>query len=149
MRMSILVPSLLASAMVVVGIATTSSPSVFAEQSVAEPLQVAVVTFPGVELLDFAGPAEVFAGAKDEGGINFLEVYTVAASTKPLKSMRFLTITPQYDATQAPAPDIVVVPGGNVEAVMNQPDLLEWLESNGLPGQSCSRYAIAHRSSPS
>lgn len=100
----------------------------------AKPLRVAVLVFPGVELLDFAGPAEIFAGARDPQGNAYFEVYTIGPSTKPLKSMRFLTMTPQHDPTGAPAPDLVVLPGGNVEAVMNQPALLEWIERQHAAG---------------
>lgn len=77
------------------------------------PRKVAIVLFPGVELLDFAGPGEVFAAARGPKGHAF-EVMTVAASRAPLTSQRFLSITPTYTFEDCPAPDIVVIPGGAV-----------------------------------
>lgn len=77
------------------------------------PRKVAIVLFPGVELLDFAGPGEVFAAARGPKGRAF-EVLTVAASRAPLTSQRFLSITPTYTFDDCPAPDIVVIPGGDV-----------------------------------
>jgi transcriptional regulator GlxA family with amidase domain len=77
------------------------------------PRKVAIVLFPGVELLDFAGPGEVFAAARGLTGRAF-DVVTVAASRAPLTSQRFLTITPTYTFEDCPAPDIVVVPGGDI-----------------------------------
>jgi putative intracellular protease/amidase len=77
------------------------------------PRNVAIVLYPGVELLDFAGPGEVFAGARTEKGPAF-HTYTVARSKAPLQSMRFVTVTPQYTFEDCPKPDIVVVPGGDV-----------------------------------
>jgi predicted amidohydrolase/putative intracellular protease/amidase len=75
---------------------------------------VAILVFDGVELLDFTGPAEVFSVA-DHG--QAFRVVTVAASTKPLRTMGGITITPDHDYTTAPKADIVVVPGGNLSAV--------------------------------
>jgi hypothetical protein len=46
---------------------------------------VAIVVFEGVELLDFAGPGEVFAAA-DRG--DAFRVYTVASTHAPLFSQR-------------------------------------------------------------
>lgn len=78
-----------------------------------DPPNVAIVLFPSVELLDFAGPGEVFAATHTAKGHGF-HVYTVAESRAPLKSMGFLTVTPEYTFDDCPAPDIVVVPGGHV-----------------------------------
>jgi transcriptional regulator GlxA family with amidase domain len=75
---------------------------------------VAVLIFEGVELLDFAGPAEVFIVA-DHG--KAFRVITVAGSTKPLKTMGGITVTPDHTYETAPKADVVVVPGGNLRAV--------------------------------
>jgi len=77
------------------------------------PRNVAIVVFDGVELLDFAGPGEVFSAAR-AGGRHAFRVYTVAGSTEPLVSQGFVTVTPAYTFEDCPAPDIVVVPGGGV-----------------------------------
>lgn len=53
------------------------------------PTKVAILLYTGVELLDFAGPLEVFST------MNNSRVYTVSATVGPLHSMRkSLTITP-------------------------------------------------------
>jgi transcriptional regulator GlxA family with amidase domain len=75
---------------------------------------VAVLLFPGVELMDFAGPAEVFIIA--DRGKSF-RVITVAESTKPLKTMGGITVTPDFSYADAPPAEIIVVPGGNMAAV--------------------------------
>jgi predicted amidohydrolase/putative intracellular protease/amidase len=75
---------------------------------------VAVMLFEGVELLDFAGPAEVFIIANK--GKSY-RVVTVAESTKPLKTMGGVTVTPDFTFENAPKADILVVPGGNTSAV--------------------------------
>lgn len=90
---------------------------------------VAIVLYEGVELLDFAGPGEVFQAAggistyRDQRGFN---VYTVATSTKPLTSQRFLTIVPSYTIDDAPKPDIIVIPGGGSGVLVNDPKFMGW-----------------------
>jgi transcriptional regulator GlxA family with amidase domain len=74
---------------------------------------VAILVYPGVELLDFAGPGEVFATTHDAGQHAF-EVYTVAETKAPVKSLGFVSVTPQYSFDDCPKPDVVVVPGGEV-----------------------------------
>lgn len=70
---------------------------------------VAILLFKGVELLDFAGPAEVF-GVAGEG--HAFRVVTVAETTEPLKAMGGVTIKPDFAVKDAPRADVVVVPGG-------------------------------------
>jgi putative intracellular protease/amidase len=87
---------------------------------------VAIVIFPGVELLDFAGPGEVFSAAHGKDGAAF-RVYSVAPSKDPVSSLGFVTITPQYTLEDCPKPDIVVVPGGQVPS--QNASLREWLRA--------------------
>lgn len=75
---------------------------------------VAILLFEGVELMDFAGPAEVFIVAAEGKAFR---VVTVAESTKPLKSMGGLVVTPDFAYDTAPKADVLVVPGGNLRAV--------------------------------
>jgi len=79
-----------------------------------EPRTVAVLLFPGVELMDFAGPAEVFIVAQHGRAFR---VVTVAESTEPLRTMGGILITPDFKYAEAPAADVIVVPGGNAGAV--------------------------------
>lgn len=70
---------------------------------------VAVLLFEGVELLDLAGPAEVFI-VSEEG--KAFRVLLVAESMDPVKTMGGVTITPDFTFEDAPPADIVVAPGG-------------------------------------
>ena len=85
-----------------------------ASQSEAQPpRKVAIVVYQGVELLDFAGPGEVFSAVRAEGRMAF-DVFTVAGSRESIVSQGFVEVTPEHTFEDCPAPDIVVVPGGNV-----------------------------------
>ena len=91
------------------------SKDVPAKRSEKQPVKtVAVMLFEGVELLDFAGPAEVFIIADKSKSFR---VVTVAESTKPLKTMGGITVTPDFTFKNAPKADILIVPGGNTSAV--------------------------------
>lgn len=83
---------------------------------------VAVFVYENVELLDFAGPAEVFAVAG-------LHVYTVAASKEPLRSQGFLTITPDHSFADCPRPDILVIPGGDGRRMSRVPEVVDWVRA--------------------
>ncbi|MCE9636488.1 MAG: DJ-1/PfpI family protein [Planctomycetes bacterium] len=76
--------------------------------------RVAILIFPGVELLDFTGPAEVFVVAAEGGAF---EVCTVAATREPLRTMGGVHVIPDFDYDSAPRAEIVVVPGGDLGQV--------------------------------
>src|SRR5260370_11772261 len=66
---------------------------------------VAIFVFPGVQVIDFAGPYEVFT----ESGMN---AYTVGETAAPIHAAGGLTITPKYSFENTPKTDLVVLPGG-------------------------------------
>jgi transcriptional regulator GlxA family with amidase domain len=85
--------------------------------------KVAILVFDGMEILDFAGPSEVFASAPG------FEVYTVAAAAAPVLSQGFVTITPKYTLANCPAPDIVVVPGGSTDGLVQNESIVRWVQA--------------------
>jgi putative intracellular protease/amidase len=89
--------------------------------------RVAIVVHDGVELLDFAGPGEVFQAAAR--GRAF-DVYTVGPSIRPVVSQRFLTVTPQYGYADAPPPDILVIPGGNTPMLLRDKGFMAWIKAS-------------------
>lgn len=76
----------------------------------------------GVEVLDFAGPLEVFsyAGAK---------VFTVSKTKNPIVSQGVLKVTPDFDITDAPPFDILAVFGGNSGSASNDPQIIDWINA--------------------
>lgn len=94
-------------------------------QSPHPPRNVAILVYPGVELLDFAGAGEVFQAARAENASAF-RVFTVAETKDPITSQGFVTIRPAHDLSDCPKPDLVVVPGGDVP--LDRPALVAWLQ---------------------
>jgi putative intracellular protease/amidase/YHS domain-containing protein len=81
---------------------------------------VVIFVFDNMELLDFAGPAEVFASAG-------FQVSTVAKTREPIKCMGLINITPGHTLEDCPRSDIIVVPGGNTRAVAMDKQVTDWL----------------------
>ena len=90
-----------------------------------KPKTVAVLIFDGVELLDFAGPAEVFIVASQRAPFR---VFTVAPTLKLIKTMGGITIKPDYSFKDAPPADILVIPGGTTSSVKQ--DGVEWIRKS-------------------
>ncbi|BFP40329.1 hypothetical protein FGF1_11740 [Flavobacteriaceae bacterium GF1] len=82
---------------------------------------IAIYLQDNVEILDFAGPMEVFIIA----GYN---VYTVAKTTKPMKAMHYLTVVPDYSIANAPIPDVVVFVGGGDIAAAKDEKVKNWVK---------------------
>jgi transcriptional regulator GlxA family with amidase domain len=93
----------------------------YAQPLANEPKNVAIFLYDEVELLDFAGPGEVFSAS----GFN---TYTVSADGLPLKSQRFVPIDPEFSIEDAPEPDIVVFPGGNATPSANNEKVINWIK---------------------
>jgi transcriptional regulator GlxA family with amidase domain len=94
--------------------------------SIFKQKNVAILLYDEVELLDFAGPGEVFQVAEFKGDRAF-HVYTVAANNKEIISQSFLKVTAEYLIDSCPIPDILVIPGGNSISQVNNEKLISWI----------------------
>ena len=102
----------------------------------ATPRSVAILIFDNVEVLDFAGPFEVFsrtrltpgaASRRSEEGAPF-EVFTVAPSHDPVTAVGGLKVVPPYSFPDVPPIDLLVVPGGiGTRALLGDADVLDWI----------------------
>jgi transcriptional regulator GlxA family with amidase domain/DNA-directed RNA polymerase subunit RPC12/RpoP len=75
-----------------------------------------------VELLDFAGPMEVFTVAG-------FKVFTVSKDKSKITSQGVLTITPDYSIENAPPSDVMVFFGGSHDEPSNDKSLISWIQS--------------------
>lgn len=73
-------------------------------------LNVAILIFDGVEELDFVGPWEVFTMAKAAGAA--LNPFTMGWKSTAITCAKGLRVTADHVFQDAPAADIVVIPGG-------------------------------------
>jgi len=91
-----------------------------------------IVLFDGVQIIDFAGPYEVFGTAG-------FGVTTVSADGKPVKTAMGLTVTPDTSFADAPAFDVLLVPGGDVDAAQKNAAVLDFIRARSTP----SRYVLS------
>ena len=76
-------------------------------------IKVAFAINPGVQVIDLAGPWEVFQDVLlDEGAPvrRPFELYTVSETTEPVRGSGGLTFVPDFAVDDAPAPDLLVIP---------------------------------------
>jgi transcriptional regulator GlxA family with amidase domain len=101
------------------------------QEKTTGPRNVAILIFDGVEVLDFAGPTDVFTHARDPKGRPAFKLYAVAKSMKPITSQGFVTITPNFTFADCPAPDILVIPGGGTGGVVKDEATMKWIKDTG------------------
>lgn len=93
-------------------------------------LTLAILLFDDVEVLDFAGPFEVFsvtAGLLEE---RRLTVSTVTESQGEIRALGGLAVRPERNMKDTPCPDVLVVPGGDgTRREMDNTDLVDWVRT--------------------
>lgn len=92
--------------------------------------KVGILIFDGVELLDFAGPFEVFSAARKDptSTVPMIEVYTIAEFEAPIICHNGLVVAPTFTLTSAPQSDIMVIPGGQgTRTAINRREVIEWI----------------------
>ncbi len=94
-------------------------------------LHVGILVFPDVEVLDFAGPFEVFSvaariAAKELGQAPF-RVSLIGAGPGPVTARHGMGVLPHRDFANAGAIDVLIVPGGVVTGVLDDAPTLGWI----------------------
>ena len=85
--------------------------------------KVAILVFERVQIIDFAGPYEVFGTAG-------YDVFTVGPSKTPIDTAMGLRITPRYDFADSPQADVLLVPGGGISSLQrDRARAAEWLQA--------------------
>ena len=97
-------------------------------------LQIQILAFDGVEALDFAGPFEVFTTAsrvharRRASEAPLFDVKSVAVGDVVL-ARAGLRLLPDCSLDEAPPADVLIVPGGVVDAALASPETLDWIGS--------------------
>lgn len=92
-------------------------------------VRVGIVLFDDVQIIDFAGPYEVFGTAG-------FGVTTVSHDGKPVTTAMGLTVTPDAAFADAPAFDVLLVPGGDVGKAKVDATLLEFIRSRSATAKN-------------
>lgn len=110
----------------VCGMALVDRATIPAATTAARPRNLAIFVFEGVQIIDYTGPWEVFGHAA-VGNEPAFNIYTVAPQAGPITTAMGMSVNPKFTFANAPKPDVLVLPGGNVEPHMDDPRVQAWI----------------------
>lgn len=88
----------------------------------AQKVKVGIFLFPGVQIIDYTGPFEVFGHAG-------FDVFTVARTPDTITTAMGMSVNPKYTFENHPVMDILMLPGGDVPDQAD-PEVLQWIQKN-------------------
>lgn len=94
----------------------------------AKTRSVGIFVFEDVEVLDFCGPFEVFSVTGRQIAPGAFSVFTVAQTPGPLLARNGLSVNPRYAFADAPAIDVLLIPGGmGTRPLMHNAEVIDWI----------------------
>ena len=91
-------------------------------------LNVGILIFDEAEVLDFAGPFEVFAVCSELQNHELFNVFTVAKRTSPIDAVNGLSVNPSYSFSNTPKIDVLIISGGSgTRKQMMDKETLNWI----------------------
>ncbi|MCC5877704.1 MAG: DJ-1/PfpI family protein [Candidatus Sumerlaeia bacterium] len=95
-------------------------------------LSALLLLYPGVEVLDAAGPFEILATATDPDGELLVTVKTVAEHLEPVEAVGGMRFVPDYTFENASMATWLIIPGGRGRRIQVANELLiEFLRQRG------------------
>ncbi len=94
---------------------------------------IGIFMFDDVELLDLAGPYEVFTCASrvyarsNPDAVAPFNVVTIGQTAAPRRARAGLGTVPDASFADHPAIDVLIVPGGVVTAELAKPEVIDWI----------------------
>jgi transcriptional regulator GlxA family with amidase domain len=102
---------------------------------------VSILVFDDVEVLDFAGPYEVFTTANrmhrrtHPDAADLFTVRAVARDPQPVRARAGLRVLPDASFADAPPADVLIIPGGVVDAALQCPTSRAWITQQASTAQ--------------
>ena len=104
-------------------------------------INVGIYLFNQVEVLDFAGPFEVFSTASrvklrlDQDADEPFRVFTISETGQNIHARGGLEVKPNYHFNNHPNINLLIIPGGVVTEEINKEDVIEWIiNKSTMPG---------------
>ena len=104
-------------------------------------INVGIYLFNQVEVLDFAGPFEVFSTASrvklrlDQDADEPFRVFTISETGQNIHARGGLEVKPNYHFNNHPNINLLIIPGGVVTEEINKEDVIEWIiNKSAMPG---------------
>ncbi len=96
---------------------------------------VGLLIFDDVEVLDFAGPFEVFAVSSEIHDHSLFNTFLVSETNEVVKALNGMLVLPNYHFENAPKIDILILSGGSGTRIISKNDnYLRWVKKQY---QSC------------
>lgn len=89
----------------------------------SELIHAAILLFDGVQIIDYTAPYEVFGQAG-------FYTYTVSSDGGEITTAMDMHVRPHFSLEEAPRPDLLLVPGGDVGDVARDPEVLAWIRQS-------------------
>lgn len=102
---------------------------------------VGIYLFPEIEVLDFAGPYEVFttatrvAARQNSESSPAFNVFAIAENLEPVRARAGLQCVPDFTLNSHPHIDLLIIPGGVVSAELEKPDVINWINRSAASTQ--------------
>lgn len=99
---------------------------------------VGVLVYPEAEVLDFAGPFEVFSTASRLFARQSpfmpppFELATLAGAAGTVQTRGGFSVKAECALRNAPSLDVLIVPGGDEGRALDEPALMDWLQRQDL-----------------
>lgn len=110
-------------------------------------IQVGILIFDDVEVLDFAGPFEVFSRTRLIPGVESrrseqsapFRVFTIARTREPITATGGLVVIPHHAFADNPRIDLLLVPGGfGTRTLLHDDEMLGWIRRTAAAARQVS-----------
>lgn len=88
---------------------------------------LAILIFDGVQIIDYTGPYETFGHVYNDDAPAF-NIYTVSEKTNAITTSMGMSVNPKYSFENAPKPDVLLIPGGDVRGQLENVNVLRWVQ---------------------
>lgn len=98
-------------------------------------MNIGIYVYDEVEVLDFAGPFEVFTTAArvqargDPGAAPLFNVFLIAQNGQPVHARANFIVQPHFTTDDHPKLDVLIVPGGVHDGELEKNEVISWLAS--------------------
>jgi transcriptional regulator GlxA family with amidase domain len=90
---------------------------------------VGILIFDDAEVLDFAGPFEVFSVTSQLSNFEPFQVFTLSQSLAPVTAVNGLRVVPDFSIDDHPTIDILILSGGQgTRKLLTDDCLLQWIQ---------------------
>jgi transcriptional regulator GlxA family with amidase domain len=108
---------------------------------------VGILIFDDAEVLDFAGPFEVFSVTSQLNNFELFDVFLIHKDLRPVIAVNGMSVNPHFDFGNHPKVDVLIISGGQgTRMAMTDEDVLQWVrkthEAAGITLSICSGSRI-------